>query len=59
MFRLPIQEDGFNDDLGPGGGGLPTGPPSGEGYAGGGTMLASYLEREAGFNWETCYVNNF
>tara|TARA_B100000963_G_scaffold168417_1_gene146336 strand:+ start:9394 stop:33303 length:23910 start_codon:yes stop_codon:yes gene_type:complete len=66
MFRFPTFED---DDLGPDFGGgfpgeephgpptLPTSPPSGEGYAGGGVMLASAHEGKAGFNWETCYVN--
>ena len=64
MFRFPNREaDLIDDDLGIGGGGgsiptLPTSPPSGEGYSGGGVMLANAYDNQAGFNWETCYVNN-
>ena len=65
MFRFPNREaDLIDDDLGIGGGGggslptLPTSAPSGEGYNGGGVMLASAFDNQSGFNWETCYVNN-
>ena len=64
MFRFPNRDADFiDDDLGIGGGGgsiptLPTSPPSGEGYSGGGVMLANAYDNQAGFDWETCYVNN-